>query len=83
MELDNIDDLLDGGEEIAEYLRELGLKANTRKVYHLHAKGRLPIGQLGRNLIASRAQIRPKQTSSEYSWSTALKELRFLSLAST
>lgn len=58
MELDNTDDLLDGGDAIAEYLRELGLKANTREVYHLHAKRRLPIGALGRKLVASRTQIR-------------------------
>jgi hypothetical protein len=52
------DDLLDGGAEIAKFLRELGLQANTREVYHLHKKQRLPIGRLGRKLIASRNQLR-------------------------
>jgi hypothetical protein len=52
------DDLLDGGAEIADFLRELGLRANTREVYHLHKTRRLPIGRLGRKLIASRSQLR-------------------------
>jgi hypothetical protein len=47
------DDLLDGGAEIAEFLG-----TNTREVYHLHKTGRLPIGRLGRKLIASRSQLR-------------------------
>jgi len=55
---DRLDDLLDGGAEIADFLRELGLRANTREVYHLHKTKRLPIGRLGRKLIASRSQLR-------------------------
>jgi hypothetical protein len=47
------DDLLAGGREIAEFL---GI--NVREVYHLHATGRMPIGRLGRKLIASRNQLR-------------------------
>jgi hypothetical protein len=47
------DDLLNGGAEIAEFLG-----TNTREVYHLHKTGRLPIGRLGRKLIASRNQLR-------------------------
>jgi hypothetical protein len=47
------DDLLDGGAEIAEFLG-----CNTREVYHLHKTGRLPIGRLGRKLIASRSGLR-------------------------
>jgi hypothetical protein len=47
------DDLLDGGAEIAAFLG-----CNTREVYHLHKTGRLPIGRLGRKLIASRSQLR-------------------------
>jgi hypothetical protein len=55
---DRLDDLLDGGSDIAEFLRELGLRANEREVYHLHKTKRLPIGRLGRKLIASRSQLR-------------------------
>jgi len=47
------DDLLAGGREIAEFLG-----TNVREVYHLHATQRLPIGRLGRKLIASRNQLR-------------------------
>jgi excisionase family DNA binding protein len=46
-------DLLNGGAEIAEFLG-----CNTREVYHLVKTGRLPIGRLGRKLIASRSQLR-------------------------
>jgi hypothetical protein len=46
-------DLLNGGAEIAAFLG-----CNTREVYHLHKTGRLPIGRLGRKLIASRNQLR-------------------------
>jgi hypothetical protein len=46
------DDLLAGGAEIAEFL---GCK--PREVYHLHKTGRLPIGRLGRKLIASKRQL--------------------------
>jgi hypothetical protein len=52
------DDLLDGGAEIAGFLCELGLRANTREVYHLAKTKRLPIGRLGRKLIASRSGLR-------------------------
>jgi hypothetical protein len=55
---ERLDDLLDGGAEIAEFLQQLGLRANKREVYHLHKTKRLPIGRLGRKLIASRAQLR-------------------------
>jgi hypothetical protein len=47
------DDLLDGGAEIAEFLG-----TNVREVYHLAKTQRLPIGRLGRKLIASRSQLR-------------------------
>jgi hypothetical protein len=47
------DDLLDGGRAIAEFLG-----TNTREVYHLAKTQRLPIGRLGRKLIASRSQLR-------------------------
>jgi hypothetical protein len=46
-------DLLIGAEKIA---RELGLSQTA--VYYLSRKQRLPIGKLGRNLIASRKQLR-------------------------
>ena len=55
---DRLDDLLDGGAKIALFLQELGLQANIREVYHLHKTKRLPIGRLGRKLIASRSQLR-------------------------
>jgi hypothetical protein len=47
------DDLLPGARKIADFL---GVK--PREVYYLAATGRLPIGRLGRKLIASRAQLR-------------------------
>jgi hypothetical protein len=47
------DDLLNGGPEIAEFLG-----CPLREVYHLHKTKRLPIGRLGRKLIASRSQLR-------------------------
>jgi hypothetical protein len=47
------DDLLSGGNEIAAFL---GMP--LREVYHLAATKRLPIGRLGRKLIASRSQLR-------------------------
>jgi hypothetical protein len=47
------DDLLNGAIEIAEFL---GTK--PREVYHLARTRRLPIGRLGRKLIASRNQLR-------------------------
>jgi hypothetical protein len=46
------DDLLDGGAEIAEFLG-----TNVREVYHLAKTQRLPIGRLGRKLIASRRKL--------------------------
>jgi hypothetical protein len=47
------DDLLNGAAEIAEFLG-----TNTREIYWLARTKRLPIGRLGRKLIASRAQLR-------------------------
>jgi hypothetical protein len=47
------DDLLIGAPAIA---RELGI--STRSVYHLAQTKQLPIGRLGRNLIASRSRLR-------------------------
>jgi len=47
------DDLIVGCPAIA---RELGLKPAA--VYHLAKMRRLPIGRLGRNLIASRKKLR-------------------------
>jgi hypothetical protein len=46
------DDLLAGGAEIAEFLG-----TNVREVYHLAKTQRLPIGRLGRKLIASRRAL--------------------------
>lgn len=47
------DDLLIGAPKIAA---ELGVTVPA--VYHLVRKKRLPIGQLGKNLIASRSKLR-------------------------
>jgi hypothetical protein len=47
------DDLLIGARLIAA---ELGVSEDA--VYHLHRKKRLPIGKLGKNLIASRNKLR-------------------------
>lgn len=47
------DDLIVGAPAIA---RELGIK--THAVYYIYAKRRLPIGKLGKNLIASRNKLR-------------------------
>jgi hypothetical protein len=47
------DDLLSGAAEIAEFLG-----CNVREVYHLAQTQRLPIGRLGKKLIASRTQLR-------------------------
>jgi hypothetical protein len=47
------DDLLVGAPAIAE---ELGV--NVHAVYYIFKKGRLPIGKLGKNLIASRSKLR-------------------------
>jgi hypothetical protein len=47
------DDLLIGAAAIAQ---ELG--RNKAAVYHLHRTRRLPIGKLGKNLIASRSKLR-------------------------
>ena len=47
------DDLLNGANEIADFLG-----TNAREVYHLAATKRLPIGRLGRKLIASKNQLR-------------------------
>jgi hypothetical protein len=47
------DDLLSGAAEIAEFLG-----TNPREVYHLVKTQRLPIGRLGRKLLASRSQLR-------------------------
>jgi hypothetical protein len=46
------DDLLDGGAEIAAFLG-----TNLREVYHLAKTQRLPIGRLGRKLIASKRRL--------------------------
>jgi hypothetical protein len=46
------DDLLNGAAEIAAYLG-----TNVRKVYLEAQTGRLPIGRLGRKLIASKRQL--------------------------
>ena len=46
------DDLLSGGREIAQFLGR-----PVREIYHLHKTKRLPIGRLGRKLIASRRQL--------------------------
>lgn len=46
------DDLLAGAAEIAEFLG-----TNAREVYHLAKTQRLPIGRLGRKLIASKRRL--------------------------
>jgi len=46
------DDLLNGGAAIAKFLG-----TNTREVYHLHKTQRLPIGRLGRKLVASKRAL--------------------------
>jgi hypothetical protein len=45
--------LLIGAPRIAAFLG-----VNEAAVYHLHRKKRLPIGKLGKNLIASRSKLR-------------------------
>jgi hypothetical protein len=47
------DDLLIGAEAIAA---ELGV--TEAAVYHIHREKRLPIGKLGKNLIAFRSKLR-------------------------
>ena len=47
------DDLLRGANEIAAFLN-----MPVRSVYYLAAKRRMPIGRLGKTLIASRAGLR-------------------------
>jgi hypothetical protein len=47
------DDLLVGAAAIA---KELGIPEHA--VYYIHRKKRLPVGKLGKNLIASRAKLR-------------------------
>jgi len=47
------DDLLVGAHAIADYLR-----MTEKVVYHLAAKKRLPIGKLGKNLIASKRKLK-------------------------
>jgi hypothetical protein len=47
------DDLLVGAAAIAQ---ELGLTEEA--VYYIHRKKRLPIGKLGKNLIATRSKLR-------------------------
>jgi hypothetical protein len=47
------DDLLNGAAEIADFLG-----TNVREVYHLAKTKRLPIGRLGKKLIASRSKLR-------------------------
>ena len=47
------DDLLFGAARIAEFLG-----TSTRVVYHLRYTNRMPIGRLGKNLIASRRELR-------------------------
>jgi hypothetical protein len=47
------DDLLVGAAAIAQ---ELGISQDA--VYYIHRKKRLPVGKLGKNLIASRSKLR-------------------------
>jgi hypothetical protein len=47
------DDLLVGAAAIAH---ELGISEDA--VYYIHRKKRLPIGKLGKNLIATRTKLR-------------------------
>jgi hypothetical protein len=46
------DDMLVGAPAIAEYLG-----VNEKAVYYMHRKKRLPIGKLGKNLIASKRKL--------------------------
>jgi hypothetical protein len=49
------DDLLRGADEIAEFL--FGDRKYRRRVYHLAATSRLPLGKLGSMLVASRSAL--------------------------
>ena len=49
------DDMLFGAEEIAKFL---GCKA--RKVFYYRAKGLLPIGTVGKELVSSKSQLRQR-----------------------
>jgi hypothetical protein len=47
------DDLLRGAPAIADFLG-----TTNAAVYHIHRKGHLPIGKLGKSLIAFRSELR-------------------------
>jgi len=51
-------DLLDGCDEIANFLQELGLKADRRRAFHLCANKQIPSGKLGAKVIGSKRTIR-------------------------
>jgi hypothetical protein len=52
-------DLLRGAERIAAYLNELGEEdVEPQDVYYIKKSGKYPIGRHGRDLIASKRQLR-------------------------
>ena len=53
-------DLLDGCDEIANFLQELGLKADRRRTFHLCATKQIPSGKLGAKVIGSKRAIRAR-----------------------
>ena len=53
------DDLLDGAEEIAEFLfGNAQKKKKRRRVYHLAATGQLPLARMGSRLIGRKSTLR-------------------------
>jgi|RhiMetdeSRZDD1v2_1073273.scaffolds.fasta_scaffold1153778_2 hypothetical protein len=51
-------DYLRGAEQIARFLTELLGETSASEVYYLHRVKKLPIGQYGKELIASKTRIR-------------------------
>ena len=50
-------DILHGATAIAQYLQERGIRINTAGVWYAARKRRLPVGYLGREVIASRRRL--------------------------
>jgi hypothetical protein len=52
-------ELLEGAEQIAEFLRELGLvQVTKRRAFHLCESKQIPSGKLGGKWVASRQALR-------------------------
>ena len=51
-------DLLDGCDEIAKFLQELGLKVDLRRAFHLCTTKQIPSGKLRAKVIGSKRTIR-------------------------